>query len=56
MLLGLARPLAQGDLFDLTLTFERGEVVTIQVPVDNDRKPAHGGMAHGHAGHGAPSN
>jgi periplasmic copper chaperone A len=59
MLMGVSRPLAQGDVFNVTLTFERGEVITIEVPVDNDRKPAHGAMTHdhsGHAGHGAPSN
>lgn len=56
MLMGLTRPLAQGDTVTLTLTFERGEVVTLDVPVDNDRKPeAHGAMDHsGHAGHSTP--
>jgi hypothetical protein len=59
MLMGVSRPLAQGDVFPLTLTFERGEIITIDVPVDNDRQPAHGGMTHdhsGHSGHGAPKN
>lgn len=71
MLMGLTRPLKDGDTFDLTLTFERGEVITVTVPVDNARKPeAHGGhgshdMKHGtddgamnhggHSGHGAPA-
>lgn len=56
MLMGLTRPLAQGDTVTLTLTFERGEVVTLDVPVDNDRKPAgHGAPDHsGHAGHSSP--
>ncbi len=56
MLMGLSRPLAQGDTVTLTLTFERGEVVTLDVPVDNDRKPeGHGAMDHsGHAGHSTP--
>lgn len=60
MLMGLTRPLAQGDTVTLTLTFERGEVVTLDVPVDNDRKPeGHGAMDHsmdhsGHAGHSTP--
>lgn len=54
MLLGLTRPLKDGDSFDLTLTFARGGAVTVRVPVDNARKPdGHGG--HGMQ-HGAPSN
>jgi periplasmic copper chaperone A len=53
MLMGLTRALADGDVFTLTLTFERAGEVTIEVPVDNARK-ADGGMDHsGHAGHGA---
>lgn len=51
MLLGLTRDLKDGDTFDLTLTFERGEVITVTVPVDNARKPGGHGMHHG-----APSN
>ena len=39
MLLGLTRPLAQGDSFALVLTFEKAGEVTVQVPVDLDRKP-----------------
>ena len=39
MLLGLTRPLTQGDTITLTLKFERGENLTITVPVDNTRKP-----------------
>ncbi|MFN3973390.1 MAG: copper chaperone PCu(A)C [Gemmobacter sp.] len=59
MLLGLTKPLAQGDIVTLTLSFERGEVVTVEVPVDNDRKPDHGAMGRrDHSGHGmkAPTN
>lgn len=58
MLMGVRQPLKDGDVFALTLTFERGDVLTIEVPVDNARMPppaAHGGHGHGH-GHGAPSN
>jgi periplasmic copper chaperone A len=51
MLMGLNRTLKDGDTFDLTLTFERGEAVTVTVPVDNARKPGGHGM-----NHGAPSN
>lgn len=61
MLMGLTKPLKDGDVVPLTLTFERGEVLTLEVPVDNARAPAgHGGHAdhqgHGHGGHAAPSN
>ena len=48
MLMGLARPLNTGDTVTLVLTFERAGVVTVEVPVDNDRKPE----AAGHMGHG----
>ena len=44
MLLGLTKPLKQGDLVTVTLQFERGETISIDVPVDNDRKP--GAMTH----------
>lgn len=53
MLLGLRQALKDGDVLALTLTFERGEVITIAVPVDNARKADHGAMDHGHGqGHG----
>jgi len=45
MLLGLTRPLEQGDSFTLTLTFETSEPVTIEVPVDLERPVAQGGAA-----------
>jgi hypothetical protein len=65
MLLGLTRPLADGDRFTLTLTFARGEVLTVDAIVDNARAPAGDGMqgggqggmhggTHG-SGHGAPA-
>lgn len=53
MLLGLTKPLAQGDTIPLALTFERGGVITVDVVVDNTRAP--GAMPKGHQ-HGAPSN
>ncbi|AWD21274.1 copper chaperone PCu(A)C [Fuscovulum blasticum] len=52
MLMGLTRELKQGDSFPLTLVFESGAEITVDVPVDNDRKPAEGGMD---MTHGAPS-
>jgi hypothetical protein len=57
MLLGLTRPLQDGDSFDLTLTFERGETITVTVPVDNTRKTAGHSTDHGaghSTGHGSP--
>jgi periplasmic copper chaperone A len=50
MFLGLTRPLAQGDEFTLTLTFDNGEVVEVVVPVDLERpaEPAGHGAMHGH--------
>ena len=50
MFMGLKEPMAQGDMIDLTLTFEQAGDVMVQVPVDLERKPgagAHGGMNHG---------
>ncbi len=55
MLLGLTRAFAPGDMISLTLTFERGGDVTIEVPVDNDRQPEAMGTAD-HSGHGAATN
>jgi copper(I)-binding protein len=52
MLMGLTRALRDGDTFDLTLTFERGEVITVTVPVDNARKPGRNGT--GHSSQGTP--
>jgi periplasmic copper chaperone A len=54
MLMGLTRPLADGDTFELRLVFEREGEMVIEVPVDLNRAPAagHGGHGHGHGGHG----
>ncbi|MCU0907946.1 MAG: copper chaperone PCu(A)C [Rhodobacteraceae bacterium] len=64
MLLGLTRPLLDGEIVTLTLVFEQSGELVVEVPVDNARMDsgAHGGHgAHGaghggHGGHGAPSN
>jgi copper(I)-binding protein len=40
MLMGLTRPLNTGDTITLILTFEHEGEVTLEVPVDNDRKAA----------------
>lgn len=54
MLMGLTRPLNDGDSFPLTLVFEREGEVTIEVPVDLSRGPGMDrGQSHGsHGGHG----
>jgi copper(I)-binding protein len=51
MLMGLTRPLADGDTFELKLVFEREGEVVLEVPVDLNRAPASGHDSHG--GHGA---
>jgi copper(I)-binding protein len=47
MLMGLTRPLGDGDSLTLILTFEHAGEVTVAVPVDNARK-----ADPGHEGHG----
>ncbi len=47
MLLGLTKPFQEGDTMALTLTFEVAGDITIEVPVDNARKPGAGGHDHG---------
>ena len=51
MMMGLKAPLNTGDTMTLTLTFERAGVITVEVPVDNERKA--GGM--NHSGHAMPA-
>jgi periplasmic copper chaperone A len=49
MLLGLTRPLEDGDTFTLRLIFETSDPVEIVVPVDLQRMPGQdGGMQHDH--------
>lgn len=47
MFMGLTDPFEQGDMIPLTLTFEQAGDIEIDVPVDLERKPAHG-MGHKH--------
>jgi periplasmic copper chaperone A len=57
MFMGLAAPMVQGEMIDLTLTFETAGEIALQIPVDLERKPqagAHGGTGHGGTGHGTP--
>lgn len=54
MFLGLTRPLAQGDVVAVTLTFEKAGAVVVEIPVDLQRQGAMGDMPmqghkHGHA-------
>ncbi|MCC5999346.1 MAG: copper chaperone PCu(A)C [Pararhodobacter sp.] len=49
MFLGLTRPLAQGDLVEVTFVFADGTEATVEVPVDNERQPADHGHSHGHS-------
>lgn len=49
MLMGLTRELQDGDSFALTLVFESGAELVLEVPVDNARKPdAAGAGMEGH--------
>lgn len=48
MFLGLTRSLAHGDVVNVTLTFEKAGDVTVEIPVDLERKP----NANAHGGHG----
>jgi copper(I)-binding protein len=42
MLMGLKQPLEQGDVFPMTLMFEKAGDVVVDVPVDLKRKPGQG--------------
>ena len=46
MFLGLKHGLAQGDMVDVTVTFEKAGDIVVEVPVDLARKPMHGKMGH----------
>lgn len=52
MFMGLNRDLAQGDVISVTLTFEKAGDMTVEIPVDLERKPDEGGMKmeHKHTG------
>jgi len=47
MFMGLNRSLAHGDVVTVTLTFEKAGEITLDVPVDLERKPMHGAMGEG---------
>ncbi len=52
MFMGITKPFLQGEMIDVTLTFEKAGDVQVQVPVDLERKPMHGKMNHGEMKHG----
>lgn len=52
MFMGLRQPFVNGETIEVTLTFEQAGDMTVEIPIDLDRKADHG-MGHGgHAGHG----
>ncbi|MDZ7905730.1 MAG: copper uptake system-associated protein [Cypionkella sp.] len=51
MMMGLKSELKNGDVIDLTLTFERAGAVQVQATIDNERKPEDGAMGHEMGGH-----
>lgn len=54
MFLGLTQPLNDGDSVPVTLVFEGAGEITVDVPVDLNRKPMHGGGHKMMHGQGAP--
>ena len=53
MFMGLNDPFEQGEMLDVTLSFEEAGDIALRIPVDNDRQPGmgHGGMGHGNMNH-----
>ncbi|MEO1239461.1 MAG: copper chaperone PCu(A)C [Pseudomonadota bacterium] len=52
MFMGLKQPFVNGETIEVTLTFEQAGDMTVEIPIDLDRKADHG-MGHGaHGGHG----
>ncbi|WP_422047740.1 copper chaperone PCu(A)C [Shimia sp.] len=47
MFMGLTHGLEHGDVVNVTLTFEKAGDITLEVPVDLERKPAAGAQGHG---------
>ncbi len=44
MFMGLSHGVATGDFVTVTLTFEKAGEITVEIPVDLERKPAEGEM------------
>ncbi|MEM1315071.1 MAG: copper chaperone PCu(A)C [Pseudomonadota bacterium] len=51
MFIGIQEEWSQGDAVPVTLVFESGAEIALDIAVDNERQDAHGG--HGHGGHGS---
>ncbi|MCT4611274.1 MAG: copper chaperone PCu(A)C [Pelagimonas sp.] len=53
MFMGLNRAMNHGDMVSVTLTFEKAGEMVVEIPVDLERKGAHGGhsMKHDHGNH-----
>ncbi len=43
MMMGLTGPLDHGDVVTVTLVFEKAGEIEVEIPVDLERKPVHGG-------------
>jgi len=56
MFMGLNRSLEHGDVVEVTLTFEQAGDITLEIPVDLERKPMMGGQMQQGMGHGNHGN
>ncbi len=52
MFMGLTREVVDGDSITVTLTFEKAGEITIEIPIDQTRMPADGGMQMNHDNNG----
>ncbi len=52
MFMGLKRDLVQGETITVTLTFENAGAMTVDIPIDNERKADGHGAHESHGGHG----
>lgn len=51
MFMGLNAPFEHGETVTVTLVFEKAGEITVDVPVDLERKADHSSMKNGHSGH-----
>jgi len=49
MFMGLLKPMNQGDIVTVTLTFEKAGDITVEIPVDMERKEMDMPMEHDHS-------
>ncbi|MCP5036038.1 MAG: copper chaperone PCu(A)C [Rhodobacteraceae bacterium] len=47
MFMGLNQPFIHGNIITVTLIFEKAGEITVEIPVDLERKPMEGSMDHG---------